>query len=143
MTQPLRDLPVHRRQSTTTPIGPRGKKGRVGDPGEDSYGDVATPETSENSWPASRLRHGDESPATDGLDTDPNPTPLWLPHGTARWRDGDGHRLPAPPTEPKRAGCSSKMCAPQVVHEPPAPPTTNRCGPRPQPSDARPAGPQT
>src|SRR5688500_20350113 len=94
MTQPLRDLPVHRRQSTTTPIGPRGKKGRVGDPGKDRYGDDATPETLENSWPASRLRHGDESPATDGLDTDPHPTTPWLPHGIAQWHGDGGHSHP-------------------------------------------------
>src|SRR5688500_14669300 len=51
MTQPLCDLSVHRWQSTTTPIGPRGKKGRVGDPVWAGCDDVAALDTSENSWP--------------------------------------------------------------------------------------------
>ena len=53
MTQPSRHLTVHRWQSTT-PIGPRGKKGRVGDPVWPDRDGVVTPDTSENSWPASR-----------------------------------------------------------------------------------------
>src|SRR6187200_3730236 len=51
MTQPLRDLSVYHWQSTTTPIGARGKKGRVGDPVGAGCDDVAARDTSENSWP--------------------------------------------------------------------------------------------
>src|ERR671915_1791114 len=91
MTQPLRDLPVYRWQSTPTPIGPRGKKGRVGDPVWPDRGGVAAPNTSENSWPAGPSQHGGGSPATDGLDTDPNPILLLLPHGIAQWHCGGAH----------------------------------------------------
>src|SRR5918998_3299707 len=108
MTQPPRHLPVHRWQSTTTPIGPRGKKGRVDDPVCSDGGGAAAPDTSENSWPASPSPHGGGSPAPDGLDTDPHPTPPWLPHGTAQRHSGDEHRRPAPPTRPRPAGCSNK-----------------------------------
>src|SRR5688572_33223654 len=104
MTQPLRHLPVYRWQSTPTPIGPRGKKGRVGDPVWPDRGGVATPGTSENSWPASPSPHGGGSPTTNGLGTGPNPTPLWLPHGTAGWHDDHGHSPPAPLTRPRPAG---------------------------------------
>src|SRR2546428_6951145 len=87
---------MHRWQCTTPAIGPRGKKGRVGDPGLRGSGVAATPAKAESSRPASRWRHAGESLATSGPGTDPTPMPLWPPRETARSHGGDAHSRPTP-----------------------------------------------
>src|SRR5437867_1041583 len=69
---------MHRWQCTTPAIGPRGKKGRVGDPGLRGSGVAATPARAESSRPVSRCRHAGESLATSALILIPPPCLLSL-----------------------------------------------------------------
>src|SRR6266571_4501222 len=124
---------MHRGQRTTPAIGPRGTKGRVGDPGLRGSGVAATPARAESSRPASLWWYAGESLATSGPGTDPTPTPLWLPRETARSHGGDEHSRPTPPTWPRLAGYSNSTCALPAAHERPALPATSRYGSHPPP----------
>src|SRR3989442_13588231 len=119
---------MHRWQRTTPAIGPRGKKGRVGDPGLRGSGVAATPAKAESSRPASRWRHAGESLATSGPGTDPTPMPLWPPRETARSHGGDAHSRPTPPTWPRLAGYSNSTLSLLAAHVQHAFPLTTRSG---------------
>jgi len=82
-----------------------GKKGRLGDPVCQAGPALELLAKSENSAPVSLSPHGDESPATTDLDTDPSPTLLWLLHGTAQLHGDNGH------TQPTLVRNSCKRCS--------------------------------